>query len=181
MRNHRGVLKNELRESLFMKWWILSVSLIFLTPLSYSKTNKTYCTKVERRLKSCFLKYPPYKIHIQDNKINSYDGVWRNIVEQKISEKKAQWNRVYLKKIKHRLFLVMKVWGAPLGEANISSLYWVIYEITKKSVTERLSQVIQKKSISPTGKEYKDPQDKISLKSKGSHVHWTVSEKHGHF
>ena len=110
-----------------------------------SAASSAQCQRKELREKDCHLKAFGRRLHIWQDKIFVSDGVRRKAFDLPVAGLTIEWSKVQLKKIRHRRFLELLIWGPPQGEAQVQSLKWSIYEVTGERLKLLVDQEVQKR------------------------------------
>lgn len=140
------------------------------------------CSARELSLRNCTLKQGPLRVEMQKERLRLNDGVWRNLEDEPIKGD-VEWQKVQLEKIGKRSFIEFWIWNLPKGEAAVSDLVWIVWEIKGVETIARIHEVIQKRTPKVDGKGYILDQVKAHKIVAAPHgmVKWTVDNRHGEF
>lgn len=160
------------------------LTFLLWSTLLFAKPEKDIlnCSARELSLRSCTLKLGSLQVEMQKERLRLNDGVWRNLEDEPIKGD-VEWQKVQLQKIGKRNFIEFWIWNLPKGEAAVSDLVWIVWEIKGVETVPRVHEVIQKRTPKVDGKGYILDQikaHKIAAGLKGKIV-WSVDKQHGEF
>lgn len=165
------------------------VLIFVLTPsdvFSAKEKDKFSCNKTELQTKSCVLKLLNYNLQLTPEKILISDGVFRNIKGLPVKGEKVEWVRVNTFRAHKRVFVELLMWGLPIGEANVQSLYWTVSELKGVKLSFLIYELVQKRRLieAENGKTLilYDPRSPFGIKvdRKGKLI-WHVKNRKGIF
>ena len=138
------------------------------------------CNSRSLATQNCHIQWSDHKVHIRGDKVNSFNGVHRSIVDLPVAGEKVEWQRIRLRRMSGQLYLEAEIWGAPDESTNVSALNWVIYKFNKVNPVLKLNKKIQRRKPKSAEKaktsfELMDKPIKYKLFVKSKKVYW----KHG--
>ena len=161
---------------------IISLVAMLLCNSAYG-SNRKQCSSRELTEKSCLLKAWDYTIKLTKEKIILNNKVWRSLEKIPFTGDRTTWDSVLVTSLGSRRFLSIKVWDKPVGEADIQSLYWVLYELENGKVLLKVQQELQKRRWSGEGRsKLRDRRWRTALKKgRNGQVLWIVGNQKGEF
>lgn len=160
------------------------LTVLFWTTMLFAKPEKDIlsCSVRQLNLRTCTLKQGELRVDLEKERLRLNDGVWRNLEDEPIKGD-VEWQSVKLMNIGKKRVLEFLIWNLPKGEASVSDLVWIVWEIQGVDVTERVHQVVQKRTPKVDGKGFIVDQlkkHKLATAPNGK-VTWSVDSLHGEF
>lgn len=161
-----------------MLTFLLWATMLFAKP----EKDILSCSPRELKLRNCTLKQGSLHIEMQKERLRLNDGVWRNLEDEPLKGD-VEWQKVRLQKIGKRTFIEFWIWDLPKGEAAVSDLVWIVWEIKGVETIARVQDVIQKRTPKVDGKGYILDKEKAHKIAAGAHgiVKWSSDSLHGEF
>lgn len=132
---------------------IFYATIVFLwAASSSSKLNTMECSARSLATKNCHIQWADLKVHIRGDKVNSFNGVHRNLVEFPVSGEAVKWKKLRLRRIAKQLFLEAEVWGAPAEKTGVSDLIWLVYKFKKTKAELKIKKKIQRRKLKEKSK-----------------------------
>lgn len=163
--------------------WVLAIFMIFSVDGQAKTHSVVKCTSNQLESFDCHLKISPYHLHFRKEKIHIDNKVWKKMHPFPIKGERVQWKEVVFKKLGRRFFVEVLAWDPPVGEAEVQSLRWVVFEVLKTKLNPRLDQVIQKRQRDFKSKDLayqydKSKKHKLDLNKKDQ-IYWFAGKKSG--
>ncbi len=168
---------------------MLFIFILLLLPFQLNgakEKDKFSCTKTELVTKSCVLKILDYTLRLTPEKILISNGVFRKIKDMPLKGEQVEWIRVNTFRADKRVFVELLIWGLPIGEANVQSLYWTVSVLDGVKLNFLLYELVQKRRliIGEDGKTsiLYDPLSAFGIKvNKKGKLNWHVKNRKGSF
>jgi hypothetical protein len=162
-------------------------SAVAFTNLAWAgKENETLiCAKKNLQLKNCLMKLGSNRVKAWQGKLFLNDMIERDSISidqiETDQTKAVEWQFFKAQKLNNRWFIELGLWGPPVGEGAIESLWWVVIEIREGQFVKRLEKLIQKRKKMGEDKYKYDAKFKHELSAKNKKVHWMVHKEKGIF
>lgn len=155
----------------------LSIVLFLLPALA----GASVCSKRELELKNCKIQRAKLTISIWREKISSYDGVHRQLIDFPVVQDKSIWEVARLRPFGNRLFLEL-VLMTEADASGIQTKKWFVYEIEKSKLVHKLEKSLYKRLVVATANgevTQADRSPKYGLRAIGKTVEWYVGRNKG--
>lgn len=165
---------------------LISVLFVLLcSASSVAKISPLKCSPRGLDIKNCSLTRGDLRIQIRDDKVNSFNGVHRKIVEVPLAGENVEWKSWRLVRLNRSLFLEGEVWDEASPQTGVSELRWLVYKLEGVEPKLKLNERVKSRKLiseekSKKNYEYDRPVGHKIFR-KGKKLKWKLGFKEGEF